>query len=160
VAAISLQALNRQVRRAFPVTPKPRLTLLPDFRSGDIYESILKRFDDKVWTEIRLDDWINTATVAALVHAFSALSFHYYVPSLLIGAASNINYLDWGLHALLPQNKSHVPRGEWWLSYRRCFSEVQVRTARQFIAFSAERAVPDGADAHLAGLAHELWRTD
>ena len=61
-------------------------------------------------------------------------TFMYYVPSLLVGAAEQIECIELALEAIVPDNKNHQPRGEWWSNFSGIASPRQRTALSAFLA--------------------------
>ena len=150
--------LSENAKAAFPQLPVPLNVLIAGDHIGDIWADVDAKFLGKSWVEISLDTWINTASIQALSGSFfTPQAFHYYVPSILIASLQNPNYLDWGLDSVLPKNKHHVPRGDWWKEYRSCFTSEQENVVREFLELASAIANPSSGDAGLCEVVIKLW---
>ena len=150
-----------RICESFPMEPCPLLSEVVAATSNgqvEIPRELLKRFRGKKWTEILLDDWINIAGIQAIRVYLSPSSFHYYLPSLLMSVLERPQYLDWGLEALLPQNKGRKPKGEWWHEYFACFTVEQRLAVRLFISYAKSQCGHCSEEEMLANCAEEIWQ--
>lgn len=155
---VSIASFTNSAKAAFSHAPIPKDVMIAGDHIGDIWEEIENRFVGLPWFNVSIDAWINTASVHTLMkHFFTPIAFHYYVPSLLIASLENPNYLDWGLDGVLPNNKNHVPRSEWWKEYRSCFTGEQENVIREFLEIASDIATPNSSDAGLCEVAIKLW---
>lgn len=123
------------IANRFPLNPLPDRFLRESEQDGDIGQELASRFEGKQWSSVSLEDWIMTATVPAIREFLFSEAFFYYVPSLLVGAVRDLNYIDWGLDAVSPPGRKALPRGEWWSAYYGCFNADQKVAVRSFLSF-------------------------
>jgi hypothetical protein len=151
------QELIQIIRDVFPVDPIPKTLILEEAdASGDITQEVIRRFSDRRWTEIGMEDWTNTATVAALVNIMTPSTFRYFLPALLLAVIEDRRYLDRGIEAVLPQNKNRTPRGEWWHEYYSGFSIGQKAAVRRFLELVVGSEPAGTEDSYLAHRALEI----
>jgi hypothetical protein len=74
---------------------------------------------------LNIEDWINIGTIETIVYNFLPKAFHCYLPSILCLSIAEINYIDWGIKAILPHNQSREPKGDWWQEYYSYFTLSQ-----------------------------------
>ena len=81
------------------------------------------------------------------------------MPSILIGSLENENYLDWGIDAILPNNKNHIPRGEWWAIYKNSFSTRQAKVVEEFLRLALNCVDPYSQEYLLCQTGLDLWKS-
>jgi hypothetical protein len=151
------------VHASFPTEPVPRRFFRTD---GEPIlepdpEQLQSRMQHRRWTEVTLMDWLMTVTPHVVKYYLEPSTYLYYLPSLLVGVFDDPGYSDWGVEAILPDNKWHKPRGKWWTSFRGCVSEQQRITLWAFL--TAIRAVhgetiDPGLEAGVAD-AERIWQS-
>lgn len=123
------------IGNAFPVEPLPtRFFSSQGGKSLDfeIPQELSNRIAGRPWTEVTLMDWRMTGTSPVVARRYlEPAAFMYYVPSIIVGGLQQIEFIDFALEGISPDNKHHEPRGEWWFE----FSEIA--SPRQRAALSA-----------------------
>jgi hypothetical protein len=152
------------VHATFPLEPVPHRFFWqgsPDPIEGDVPEELQNRMAGRRWTKVTLMDWLMTGVRPhSIQDCLEPAAFLYYLPSLFIGVFSDLGYLDFGIEAILPNNKWHKPRGKWWFSFRDCVSERQRETLRAFLA-TARSTHTIGPVAQVALIdAEKIWNHD
>jgi hypothetical protein len=124
---------------AFPLEPKPDAFFSEEGKNScgyDIPRELEKRLFDRYWTEITLMDWrmIGAAPVVARRY-FEPAAFMYYLPSLIVGVSQEIEFVDFALEGMIPDNKYHVPRGKWWFEFSNIASSYQQEALVTFLSY-------------------------
>jgi hypothetical protein len=135
LAMIENKKLLDLIETAFPLQPRPIAFFSAegiDALNHDIPQELGKRIAGRPWTEVTLMDWrmIGVSPVIAR-HYVAPASFMYYVPSILMAAFWQIDFIDFALEGIIPHNKYHSPRGKWWSEFSSSAS------AHQRLALSA-----------------------
>lgn len=101
----------------------------------DIAEELWSRIANRRWTEITMSDWEMTGYRVAVNREYmEPATFSYYMPSLLVGALQDIDFIEMALEGMVPFNKDRSPRGKWWGAFATSFSYDQRRTLCSFLA--------------------------
>jgi hypothetical protein len=154
------------VQAAFPEMPVPEQVLLDPKHSAqdDVAEEIAGRFEGRPWPALTMDDWGELGTSPAVARLwFTPAAFRYYLPSLLLGAANNTDYLRSALEAILPGNQRHERRrGDvWWAEFEAGMSPHQRSALAQFIHLGREderdRGGPFAGNDPEADAADRFW---
>jgi hypothetical protein len=119
----------------FPVEPRPINFFWAEGKHSleyDLPQELGNRIAGRPWTEVTLLDWrmIGTSPVVARSYLEPA-AFMYYVPSIIVGTSRQIEFIDFALEAIIPDNKHHRPRGRWWSEF------AGIASSRQRLALSA-----------------------
>lgn len=122
----------------------------------DIPDELRARFFGKSWHEVSLGDWRNVAGVRTIMGFMTASAFYYYVPSLLTGVLGNLDFVDWGLEALVPNNARRIQKGEWWFEYLSLFSMEQRTAVLDFICY-VEKNASDCILDEVLEVARKIW---
>lgn len=147
-----------QAKKAFPLHPIPVKVLSDEKDLSEFSCEILNRFQGKSWDVLSLDDWINIGVIETIKNYTLPKSFHYYVPSILLLSLSSDNYIDWGLKAIVPDNQSRSPKGEWWLEYFACFSDDKKKFVQEYVLSVLEKISECSEEEYLAQIAlEEIW---
>jgi hypothetical protein len=123
---------------AFPVEPQPISFFWAAGEHAldrDIPQELKNRIAGRRWNEITLMDWrmIGTSPVVARSYLEPAI-FIYYVPSIIVGTSHQIEFMDFALEAIIPDNKHHVPRGKWWSEFAGIASPGQRLALSAFLS--------------------------
>ena len=126
------------IRSAFPVAPVPAQffwTEGKDSLDSDIPQELRNRIAGRPWTDVTLMDWRMTGTSPVVARRYlEPATFMYYVPSIIVGASQQIEFIDYALEGVIPNNKFHVPRGIWWSEFSRIVSPHQRAALSAFLA--------------------------
>jgi hypothetical protein len=126
------------VKTSFPVEPLPSNFFRPEGIASldlDIPQELRNRISGRPWTNLTLLDWrmIGASPIVARRYLEPA-TFMYYVPSLLVGASQEIEFIQFALEAIIPDNEIHVPRGEWWFEFSGIATPPQRAALAAFLA--------------------------
>ena len=151
--------VKKQILEAFPNALVPREILVnpSDWLVGDIPQSACKELHLKSWDEVLLNNWLCIATIPSVMSILKPQAFHYYLPSLLTGVMDNPDYFDWGVSALLPNNKNHERKGVWWIEYESLFNAPQRRAMMIFFDYIEEESDGLNESKYLAQTAKIFW---
>jgi hypothetical protein len=123
------------IRAAFPAEPVPVQFFWTEGKDSldcDIPQELRNRISGRVWPEVALMDWRMTGVIPAIGRRYlEPRTFMYYLPSIIVGASQEIEFMEFALHAMIPYNSHHVPRGAWWFEF------VSSASPRQRAALSA-----------------------
>ena len=113
-----MDALLNIINEAFPVSPQPPRFFLLEHEASldlDIPRELKERIAGRSWTHVTLLDWrmIGASPMVARRYLEPA-TFLYYVPSIIVGAFQETAFIDFALEAIIPDNKTRIPRGKWW----------------------------------------------
>jgi len=145
-------------RAVFPIHPVPKRVLLDERDETEFADEIRQHFVSKSWDLVTLDDWINTASVEVIAHFMTAQAFHYYLPSILSTSVGSADYIDWGLRAILPHNKSREPKGDWWASFFACFNAEQKKVLREYMAYVSDVSADYSEEKYLVDIGlKKIW---
>jgi hypothetical protein len=126
------------IRTAFPAEPVPDQffwTEGKDALDRDIPEELRNRISGRPWTEVTLMDWRMTGTSPVVARRYlEPATFMYYVPSIIVGAFQQIEFIEFALEGIIPENKYHVPRGKWWSEFSGMASPRQRAALSAFLA--------------------------
>jgi len=126
------------VRTAFPVEPAPTQFFWAEGKDsliGDISQELGNRISGRPWTDVTLMDWRMTGTSPAVARRYlEPATFMYYLPSVLVGALKEIEFIELALEGIIPENKNHVPRGKWWFEFSGIASPRQRAALSAFLA--------------------------
>jgi hypothetical protein len=128
--------LSELLYQSFPVEPLPSLFWIDgrEHPIGDIPEELLKRIAHHSWVDLTMRDWAMTGAHASTARLYlNPDAFRYYLPSLLIGALHEHEYLDWALECLLPAGRKRRTTGKWWTDFSAGFSEQQREVVRAYL---------------------------
>ncbi|WP_130390116.1 DUF6714 family protein [Cupriavidus agavae] len=148
--------LEATIRAAFPIVPIPYGHRRADGIKNYEVDNDVKKFANRMWTEIPLEYWIKSISPAAIRSATSNEFFRYYSPSLLVAVLQDSDYTHLALDALLPDNPKYEPRSE-WKTFCASFSPQQAEAIVSFLELVKEGSTPGsaeqyGAEAGLGGL--------
>ena len=151
------------VRSAFPIEPVPVQffwTKGKDALDHDIPQELKNRIAGRLWADVSLMDWRMTGVSPVVSrHYFEPETFMYYVPSLIVGTSHEIEFIYLALEGIIPNNKHHVPRGEWWSEFSGIASPRQ-RTALSAFLSHVRSVFWDRiglANQHLLEHAERVW---
>lgn len=146
------------IRSAFPVNPIPK----DFFRSADGFVQdmqieLANRVRGRAWPSLSLMDWrmIGSGPASWREYLWPG-TFAYYVPSVLIDTVSEPTFVDLALEAIVPFNRQHSPRGDWWFSFAAAFDDPQRQAIRDFLA-ALRQAPLGGGDEKLVSVADAIW---
>ncbi|MBI1199986.1 MAG: hypothetical protein GC203_19180 [Phenylobacterium sp.] len=126
----------------------------------DMPSELANRIQGKPWPSVSLMDWQMVGSGPASWREYLwPKTFAYYVPSVLVGALAKPTFPDLALEAILPFNRQHRPRGDWWFSFAGSFSDVQKKAIRGFL-ISLRAISPkdlDLQDDELVSAAEMIW---
>ena len=126
------------IRTAFPAAPVPVQFFWTDGKDPldrDIPCELKNRIAGRPWTEITLTDWRMTGTSPVVGRRYlEPATFMYYVPSIIVAAYQQIEFIEDALEAIIPDNKHHVPRGKWWFEFSGIASPPQRAALSAFLA--------------------------
>ncbi|MBR1274451.1 hypothetical protein [Bradyrhizobium sp. AUGA SZCCT0283] len=109
------------IRTAFPAEPVPAQFFWRQGKDSldlDIPQELRSRLLGRPWTEVTLMDWRMTGTSPVLARRYlEPGTFMYYVPSIIVGVSQDIGFVELALEGIIPDNKYHVPRGQWWSEF-------------------------------------------
>lgn len=146
------------INSVFLGVPIPTILFLDENMSqDDIPGELRARFLGKPWKEVSLDDWRNVASVKVIMNFMTANAFHYYVPSLLVGVLDNLDFVDLGLDALVPNNARRVQKGKWWFDYLSLFSMEQRAVVLGYLGYIDENALDYVLDENVLEVARQIW---
>jgi len=155
-----MEMTEAKIRAAFPENPLPKV-----FFGGaeglefDLPKELAARIRRRAWTSLSLMDWrMVGATPASYREYLVPKTFAYYVPSFLVGVLREPEFRYLALEAIIPFNRQHRPRGEWWLSFADAFSDPQRAALKAFLVCQKEAASTfDMVDEELVGVAERIW---
>jgi hypothetical protein len=126
------------VRTAFPAAPVPVQffwTEGKDSLDGDMPHELRNRIAGRPWTEITLTDWRMTGTSPVVARRYlEPATFMYYVPSIIVEAYQHIEFIDYALEGIIPENKYHMSRGKWWFEFSGIASPRQRAALSVFLS--------------------------
>ncbi|UGA46617.1 hypothetical protein HU230_0011485 [Bradyrhizobium quebecense] len=153
----------RAIEMAFPVEPLPNRFF---WASGevslgyDIPQELENRISGRRWTDVTLMDWRMTGASPAVSRSYlEPTTFMYYLPSIIVGGFREPEFIEFALGAMIPHNKSHVPRGPWWSEFSAGASSPQRAALSTFLA-SVRHSLWDevgSANQHLLEYAEKVW---
>jgi len=146
---------------SFPPCPLPERFFWTKYGTpphGDIPDELLRVLLGRKWTDITIHDWAMVGTLPVIARRYLEPStFIYYLPSLLAGASSGPQGLDFATASLIPDNHQHLPRGEWWTEFARSISSEQRATLLEFIAHWRMSSETDEVNRVHLEIAEHLW---
>jgi hypothetical protein len=126
------------IRTAFPAVPVPVKFFWTEGKDSldcDIPQELRNRISGRLWTDVTLMDWRMIGIEPAISRRYlEPATFMYYLPSIIVGASQEIEFIDTALEAMIPYNKHHVPRGAWWFEFVRSASLGQRAALSAFLA--------------------------
>jgi hypothetical protein len=133
------EELSKLITAAFPVEPRPTRFFSAEgmkFIELDIPQELRTRIAGRPWTEVTLMDWRMTGTSPVVARSYlEPATFMYYVPSILSGTIQQPEFIDYALEGIIPNNRTHVPRGTWWLELSKEASPNQRAALVAFLAY-------------------------
>jgi len=89
-------------------------------------------------------------------------AFMYYVPSIVLGAYREMDFIDWALEAIIPYNKRHIPRGKWWFEFLSSASPSQRQALSAFLADIRSQTWDEigPENQYLLDIAESIWSAD
>jgi hypothetical protein len=109
------------IKAAFPAEPVPAQFFWKEGKDSldlDIPQELRNRILGRPWTEVTLMDWRMTGTSPVVARRYlEPATFMYYVPSIIVGVSQDIGFVELALEGIIPDNKYHVPRGQWWSEF-------------------------------------------
>jgi hypothetical protein len=128
----------RLITASFPAKPIPSRFFWSDGEGtdkGNIPDELSNRIGNRQWTEVTLLDWRMTGAAPYISRTYlEPRTFVYYLPSLLVGALFEPDFIDWALEGIIPFNKHRVPRGKWWNEFARAISPDQRKALSTYIS--------------------------
>ena len=122
---------------AFPEAPIPTQFFWTEGKEAldrDIPQELENRIAGRPWTKLTLMDWRMTGTSPVVARRYMApATFMYYVPSIVVGASQEIEHIELALEGIIPDNKNHVPRGNWWFEFSGIASPHQRAALSAFL---------------------------
>ena len=154
-----MEAIETLIRSAFPEHPIPQAFFASsEGLEHDIPQELASRVVGRSWADVSMLDWrLTGAHPSACRRYVVPQAFAYYVPSFLVGAMSEPDFLDWALEAVIPDNQLHTPRGEWWFSFADAFSDQQRAALKAFLTIQRGSASLDIVAEELVGIAEKIW---
>jgi hypothetical protein len=153
IAMIENEQLLSQIGLAFPTEPLPAHFFWDDAKDlldQDIPQELQNRICGRLWTEVTLMDWRMTGTSPVIARRYlEPATFMYYVPSIITGSIRQIEFIEFALEGIIPDNKNHVPRGKWWSQF------LGIASPHQRAALSAFLAQARSSSWHTIGLANQ-----
>jgi len=151
------------IRAAFPVEPLPPQFFWAEGKESldfDIPQELRNRIAGRPWTEVTLMDWRMTGTSPVVARRYlEPATFMYYVPSIIVETSQEIEFIELALEGIIPHNKYHVLRGEWWSEFSAIASPHQRAALSAFLAHIRlmfwDRIGP--ANQHLLEHAETVW---
>jgi hypothetical protein len=155
-----METIEAIIRAAFPEHPVPKVFFgSAEGLEYDLPQELASRIEGRAWTFLSFLDWrLVGATPAAYREYVVPKTFAYYVPSFLVGVISQPEFRHLALEAILPSNREHRPRGEWWSSFAAAFTNPQRAAMKAFLASQKEAAcTSDMVDKQLVVAAENVW---
>ena len=154
-----MHVIEATIRAAFPEHPVPGiLPRITEKFADDIGEALAFRVNARTWPSVSILDWRYVASPAICRTYMPPMTFAYYVPSFLVGVLSEPEWLYWALEAIIPFNKEHKPRGEWWFSFAEAFTGPQRAALHAFLAYQRDATTPLSLqDEELIRAAETIW---
>lgn len=125
------------IRAAFPVEPLPADFFWVEGKiplDSEIPQELKNRISGRPWVEVTLLDWRMTASSPEVSRRYlEPATFMYYVPSIIVGAFREIEFIYLALEAIIPENKNHIPRGKWWFEFSASASPDQRAAISAFL---------------------------
>ena len=122
---------------SFPVTPLPAKFFWADCKenlSQDIPLATQKSLEGRKWDEVTILDWRMIGSYPYIARRYLEPSaFLYYLPSLLVGVFGDMEFVDLAIEGILPDNRMHYPKGNWWKGFDLSISIQQRAAIRGFI---------------------------
>jgi hypothetical protein len=149
-------------RRAFPIEPIPRQFFGSDPEwpaIGDIADDLQTRVRGRPWSSISMNDWRMIGSPWSFRRYLEPSVYLYYVPSLVLEGISAPGVDQFALEAIVPHNKTWVPRGAWWQAFAEAVTEEQ-RTALSTILATLRIQCWDEigpANQDLVAAAERIW---
>jgi hypothetical protein len=126
------------VEAAFPAEPLPTVFFWPERRisfDDDIAQELRSRLSGRPWTGIALKDWSMVGVPISVSRSYlKPATFMYYAPSVIVGVSQEFEYLEVALEAIIPENKNHMPRGQWWFEFAGSTTPHQRAAIFSFLA--------------------------
>jgi hypothetical protein len=148
------------IRTAFPDQPVPKEFFRDSARRDEEFQlELANRVQNRPWTAVTLTDWRMVGSTPATWREYMLPeTFAYYMPSILIGVLAEPPFFDFALEAMLPFNRWHQPRGEWWFSFARAFTDRQRGAMKDFLAHLRASNPPlDLRNEELVEAAETVW---
>ena len=152
------------VKTAFPTEPLPTRFFSTESEGRldlDIPQELKNRIAGRPWTQVTLMDWRMTGTSPVVARRYiEPATFMYYVPSIVVGAVQQIEFIELALEGITPDNKNHVPRGKWWSEFSATASSAR-RVALSAFLSRVRLAYWDTigpANQHLLERAENVWK--
>ena len=151
------------VSAAFPVDPLPTRFFSPEGDRAfdfDIPQELKNRIAGRLWTQVTLLDWRMTGTSPVVARRYlEPATFMYYVPSIIVGTLQKMDFIEFALEGIMPDNKYHVPRGEWWSEFSKIASPAQRAAFSAFLSYVRHSlwGVIGPANQHLLEHAENIW---
>ena len=127
---------------AFPAEPRPIKFFLEtneDWSDLDIPQELERRIAGRLWTQVTLMDWRMTGTAPVVARRYLVpATFLYYVPSIIVGTYRELEFIEFALEGIIPDNKYHVPRGNWWFEFAEAVSPPQKVALSVFLSYIRE----------------------
>ena len=160
-AEIQREQLLRDLRRAFPVTPKPAVLAGRQPCGGDEYSYVDEFFRDRSWTEVTLEDLWETypGPPDACLGFMSTEAFKYFLPAYLSIFLEHRDRADTiadaAVFVLVPTSDERLRT--WQADRFKAFSPVQRKVISDFLHYVD---LQYGDDYEFFGLDHALlyWR--
>jgi hypothetical protein len=155
-----METIEAIIRAAFPEHPIPKAFFgSPEGLGYDLPQELALRIEGRAWTSLSFLDWRMVGAAPAAYREYVVpKTFAYYVPSFLVGVVSEPEFRDLAFEAILPNNREHRPRGEWWMSFAAAFTDPQRAAMKAFLVFQREAARTfDMVDEELASAAENIW---
>jgi hypothetical protein len=151
--------IKNQLLEVFPRIPIPMEVLVNPSTQfvGDIPQAVSEELHLKSWDKVSLNNWLFTASIPVLMGVITPQAFHYYLPSLLSRVMDAPDYFDWGVSALLPNNKNHERKNAWWIKYESLFNRLQRHAILDFLDYVEKESVEMNESKYLAKTAIIFW---
>jgi hypothetical protein len=115
------ESLSDLIGTAFPVEPLPTQFFSTEGKESldcDIPQELRNRISGRPWTEVTLMAWTMTGSSPVVARRYlEPATFMYYVPSIVVGVLQEMDFIELALEGIIPDNKNHVPRGNWWFEF-------------------------------------------
>jgi hypothetical protein len=138
-----MNILEATIRAAFPENPIPSVVAgITGKFFQEVDEELALRINGRPWPAISGLDWQYVGSPVLFREYMQPAVFAYYVPSYLMLSISDQSWLDWALEAIVPFNKDHTPRGQWWFSFADALAGPQRAALRAFLEYQRDAVAP------------------
>jgi hypothetical protein len=154
-----MQMTEAIIRAAFPDHPVPNIVAGSTGKFfQEVDDELSLRVNGRPWSSVLIMDWRYVGNPAHCREYMLPYVFAYYVPSFLVGALVEPEWLCWALEAVIPFNKYHEPRGEWWFSFVKALTDPQRGALQSFLIHQRHHfGSLDIIDEELLSVAEAIW---